>query len=346
MGGNASSVHQLGRRARRVLHTARAHVHTLCGADAAHNDVVFCASLAETRALSILGLAWSQRRAHGRRAVVLDASLWTRCPGMLQQLCLSGFVVGQLQRGVRGGQLSMRRFALGQDPWAHALEPIDSQDVAVLAVAALGLDGQMPPWPALAVWAQQHGAQLVIDAATAAGRIPLETDAWHAAAVCVDSAPLGGPPGIAALMLRKETKIQPLWEGGGQNLGHRSGTEAVVLAAGLGEAARQAHQMRASEAERLGQLRVALCAGVAQFVLPTDCQDLVLWPQPIERVTSCVGFFDAEDIMVGWTPGWPGSTQAHVCLTLGYDTTAATVPRARLALHRVLAASKDDKCAS
>ena len=60
------------------------------------------------------------------------------------------------------------------------------------------------------------------------------------AGVLVASEPLGGPAGIAAIVWRKDLALTPLWHGGGQNLGRRSGTEAVALAAGLGEAAKHA----------------------------------------------------------------------------------------------------------
>jgi cysteine desulfurase len=51
---------------------------------------------------------------------------------------------------------------------------------------------------------------------------------------------LHGPKGVGALWLRKGARLVPLWGGGGQQDGLRSGTLNVPAIAGLGEAARLA----------------------------------------------------------------------------------------------------------
>jgi cysteine desulfurase len=344
IGGNPSSVHQLGRAARRTLQTAQGHLQKLVGADAKQTDVIFCGSLAEAFSLAIVGLAHARRDSAKRRSVLLDASLWSRCPGLIQQLCLTGFVLGRIDFVAADKPFVIRRYALGPNPWDHGLCPIEPDDVAVLAVSALGAQGQTPPLALLAAWTQRFAVPFVIDASVAAGRMALQVDAHNVAATCLASAPLGGPPGIAALVWQKGVAAQPLWQGGGQNLGRRSGTEATVLAAGMGEAARQAHQMQHEEARRLGALRAVLCAGTTSLVLPPHCPHLVLWPMLARFVTGCVGLFDREGVMVGWAPCLPGETQARVCLTLGWDTTAEAVHSARTVLHKVLAQHKEDVC--
>jgi cysteine desulfurase len=50
------------------------------------------------------------------------------------------------------------------------------------------------------------------------------------------------PKGIGALAIRKGLSIKPLWYGGGQELGLRSGTEPVPSIAGFGTAARLARE--------------------------------------------------------------------------------------------------------
>lgn len=345
IGGNPSSVHQFGRAARRVLHTAQEHLKRLVGADAATTDVIFCGNLDEARSLSILGIAAAQRALSKRASVVLDESLWAACPGLIQQLCLAGFRVGQLAWPPSETELRIRRYSLGANAWDHGDAPIGPDDLAVLAVSALSAHGQTPPWEVISAFAQQHGAQLVVDAAVGAGRVKLDMQAQHVAACCVASAPLGGPPGLTAVALRKGVEVQALWQGGGQNLGRRSGTEATVLAAGMGEAARQAHAQLACEQHRLAALREALCVGFDGLVLPADCPDLVLWPKAAAFVTGCVGLFDSEGVMVGWTPGLPGDTGAFIRLTMGHNTSAEEIKRARTVLHKLLIQHKEDGCA-
>src|SRR5262249_40921890 len=54
--------------------------------------------------------------------------------------------------------------------------------------------------------------------------------------------------GIGALLLKRDTKLRPLFFGGHQQLGKRPGTEPVALAAGM--AAALAASLRNQEAER------------------------------------------------------------------------------------------------
>ncbi|HUK09491.1 MAG TPA: aminotransferase class V-fold PLP-dependent enzyme, partial [Stellaceae bacterium] len=73
-----------------------------------------------------------------------------------------------------------------------------------------------------------------------------------------------GPKGIGALYVRRRprARITPLFDGGGQERGLRSGTLATPLCVGLGEAAALAEQEMAAEAERIGGLRDRLATGL------------------------------------------------------------------------------------
>ncbi|MBM5799302.1 MAG: aminotransferase class V-fold PLP-dependent enzyme [Cyanobacteria bacterium K_DeepCast_35m_m2_023] len=77
---------------------------------------------------------------------------------------------------------------------------------------------------------------------------------------------LGGPRGIAALLVRPQLRLQPLLGGGGQEGGLRAGTEPVVLAAGFA-AAMQAScdAIRARGVERQRQQRDGLLADLLQI---------------------------------------------------------------------------------
>jgi len=77
---------------------------------------------------------------------------------------------------------------------------------------------------------------LLLDVTQAIGRIPFSF-AWSGADMAICSAhKLGGPKGVGALILRQGIDITPLSEGGGQEMGRRSGTENVIGIAGFGAA--------------------------------------------------------------------------------------------------------------
>jgi cysteine desulfurase len=95
--------------------------------------------------------------------------------------------------------------------------------------------------------------------------------ALGADSVAVSAHKLHGPKGAGALWLRRGARLTPLWSGGGQQGGLRSGTLAVPMICALAEAARLAVAALAAEARRLEALRArlegeVLAAGLAARV--------------------------------------------------------------------------------
>jgi cysteine desulfurase len=85
---------------------------------------------------------------------------------------------------------------------------------------------------------QAHGGIFVVDAVQAAGRIPLDINEIGADFLIVSSHKIGGPKGAGALISRGEVMMpKPLIHGGGQEKGHRSGTENSLALIGFGAAA-------------------------------------------------------------------------------------------------------------
>ena len=65
----------------------------------------------------------------------------------------------------------------------------------------------------------------------------------------------GGPKGIAALYVKPGTPLEPFICGGGQEYGKRSGTENVLLIAGMGEAMHRAMSSCSGQVEEMMALR-------------------------------------------------------------------------------------------
>ena len=74
------------------------------------------------------------------------------------------------------------------------------------------------------------------DAAQAAGKILLDVDDMGIDVMSISGHKLYGPKGIGAIYVRKNTRIIPLFDGGGQENGLRSGTLSPALCVGLGKA--------------------------------------------------------------------------------------------------------------
>lgn len=98
--------------------------------------------------------------------------------------------------------------------------------------------GVIQPVREVATLVHAKGGILVVDAVQAFGRIVLNIEALEADFLIVSSHKIGGPKGAGALLARGETLMpRPLIRGGGQEKGHRSGTENAAAIAGFGVAA-------------------------------------------------------------------------------------------------------------
>ncbi len=90
--------------------------------------------------------------------------------------------------------------------------------------------------------AKAAGALFHTDLAQAAGKIPIDCTGWKVDLASVSGHKLYGPKGIGALFVRRRPRVRlaPLFSGGGQERGLRSGTLPTPLIVGLGEACRLA----------------------------------------------------------------------------------------------------------
>ena len=76
-----------------------------------------------------------------------------------------------------------------------------------------------------------------VDAAAAAGHIPIAFDDLGADLLSVSAHKLGGPRGIGVLLVRRGLRVPPLLVGGAQERARRAGLEDVAAAVGFGAAA-------------------------------------------------------------------------------------------------------------
>jgi cysteine desulfurase len=135
--------------------------------------------------------------------------------------------------------------------------------VPTLLVSVMAVNneiGVIQDIPALAAIAKQAGALFHTDVAQAIGKIPLDLDGWMVDLASISGHKIYGPKGVGALYVRRRPRVRltPLFSGGGQERGLRSGSLPAPLIVGLGEACRLAQAEMADEAKRLGALRDSL----------------------------------------------------------------------------------------
>ncbi|MER9223660.1 cysteine desulfurase [Mesorhizobium sp. M0644] len=227
---NPSSVHAEGRAARRLIEDARRDVARLVSAKAEH--VVFTSGATEA-ASTLLTPDWQMGRGAVRMSRLYVSEADHPC-------LLNGgrFPAAQVTRiGVDADGV------VRLDVLAEALVQHDkAEGLPLVAVhAANNETGVIQPVGRIAEIVKAAGGILVVDAVQTAGRIPLDMSAGYADYLILSSHKIGGPKGVGAMVAASDLMMpRPLVSGGGQEKGHRGGTENLAAIAGFGAAAREA----------------------------------------------------------------------------------------------------------
>lgn len=273
-GANASSVHAEGRAARSVIEAARRDVAALVNGKPEH--VVFTSGATEA-ATTLLTPDWRMGRAPLRMSRLYVSAA--------DHPCLLGggrFPAGQVARiGVDADgivRLEALAEALGRHDGAEGL-PL------VAIHAANNETGIVQPLEKIAEVVKAAGGVLVLDAVQAAGRFPLDIAAGYADYLILSSHKIGGPQGAGAIVAAADLMMPaPLVRGGGQEKGHRGGTENLAAIAGFGAAAKIA----AACLPEIGQVRAmrdALEATILEL-LP----DAEIFGRRVERLANTTFF--------------------------------------------------------
>ncbi|MCV0396529.1 MAG: cysteine desulfurase [Rhizobiaceae bacterium] len=226
---NPSSVHAPGRAARRIVEDARRDVADLAGGKAEH--VVFTSGATEA-ATTLLTPHWTMGRAPVRMSRLYVAATDHPC-------LLSGgrFEKAEMTVLPVDGNGVIDLEALEKVLAAHDR----TQGLPLVAVhAANNESGVLQPVEHIAGMVRAAGGVLVVDAVQMAGRLPLALDSGKIGDFVILSAhKIGAPKGVGAFVGRSDLMMPaPLVVGGGQEKGHRAGTENVAGVAGFGAAAR------------------------------------------------------------------------------------------------------------
>lgn len=259
--GNASSLHTSGRAARRRMEEAREALAGLL--DARPSEIIFTAGGTESDNLAIKGIYRARRDASPqlRRIVttpiehhaVLDAVEW------LQQH--------------EDAEVTWLPVAADGSVSPEALRAVvaEHDDIALISVMWANNEvGTILPIAELASIAAEFDIPMHSDAIQAVGHIPVGFAASGLAAMSVAAHKFGGPMGVGALLLRRDTACVPLLHGGGQERDVRSGTPDVAGVVAMAAAARVAVEGQEATAARLRALRDRLIGGVRETIEDVD----------------------------------------------------------------------------
>lgn len=250
LGGNASSIHEEGRKAHALLDEARDAIARALGVIAPM--VVFTSGGSEANNLALKGPPADRLIVSGvEHPSVLEAARGSGKPVDILPVNGSGLVdLEALERLLKGAPRTLISVMLANNE-TGVVSPL--RDVVVLAHA--------------------HGALVHTDAVQAFGKVPVNFGLLGVDLLSVSAHKLGGPVGAGALVVRDGLALTPVIHGGGQELRRRAGTENLAAIAGFAAAAQEKRlEIKALRDHLEGGLEGAVIFGGAAERLPnTTC---------------------------------------------------------------------------
>ncbi|NVM27172.1 MAG: cysteine desulfurase, partial [Desulfobacterales bacterium] len=249
--GNPSSLHSVGLAARRIMEEARKKIAELINAEN-ETFIIFTGSATEANNLAIKGTAL--RNIDKGKKVAASAIEHISVLNPMKELQKSGFQFSIIPVDSTG-MVDMEK-----------LKEMVTTDTTVTSIMYANNEiGTIEPIREISEIVHEKGSYLHVDAAAAAGRIPIDVQKDGIDLLTLSSNDLYGPQGAAALYIKPRLRLQPIMPGGGQERGLRSGTENLFAIAGMGEAAKIAGKEMARESDRLRVIRDKLIDGITKI---------------------------------------------------------------------------------
>jgi len=240
-GNPHSKNHRFGWEAAAGVDLAREQVATLIGADEA--EIIFTSGATESNNIALKGTAYA---AYPAKNHLITARTEHSCVlGCCAALEKAGFTVTYLPVNDVG--------LIDPDDLAQAI----TAETSLVSIMAVNNEiGVIQDLKRIGEICAGRGVIFHTDAAQAVGKIALDVTEIKADILSISSHKIYGPKGVGALYINKNIKSKPLplFDGGGQEGGLRSGTLAPALCAGLGAACEIAGQDRQQDYDHIARL--------------------------------------------------------------------------------------------
>ncbi|MFC1953762.1 IscS subfamily cysteine desulfurase [Chloroflexota bacterium] len=248
--GNPSSIHSIGRDARKAIENARRQTARLLNAQP--RRLIFTSGGSEADNLALKGVA-SSLREKGNHIITTAAehpAILNTCAFLEKE----GFEITYLP--------------VDYDGWLapeHLEKAIKESTILVSIIMANNEVGTILPIRELAAITHKKGALFHTDAVQAVGKIKVDVQELDVDMLSLSAHKLHGPKGIGVLYVKRGINLEPLIHGGTQENRLRAGTENVPSIIGLGKAAELA-MYAVQDTSGIAHLRDKLADGIAQLI--------------------------------------------------------------------------------
>ena len=249
--GNPSSIHGVGREARKAVEAARKQVADAIGAEA--REVYFSAGGSESDNWAIrLGCEAMQKKGkHIITSAIEHHAVLHTCQAMEKE-------------GFRVTYLPVDEFGMVS---VSDVEAAICDDTALITIMMANNEiGTLQPIKEIAEIAKAKGVLFHTDAVQAIGAIPVDVKELGVDMLSMSGHKFHGPKGIGALYVRKGIKMSNLIHGGAQERGFRAGTENLPAIVGIGKAIELAVAELPAYAAKMTKLRDRLIDGLTERI--------------------------------------------------------------------------------
>lgn len=250
-GNPHSSGHAFGQDAAAAVEAARDDVAALIGAES--REIVFTSGATESNNLAIKG------------GVRFLARHFPERPRRLLTVATEHKCVLETCRDLAGEGAAVEILPVGADGLIDLtlLEERLAGGVDLVSVMAVNNEiGVVQDLAAIGTLCRRHGALFHTDAAQGFGKIPIDVEEMKIDLLSISGHKIYAPKGTGALYVRRRprARLEPLFSGGGQERGLRSGTLSPALCVALGTAAGLAGPEMPAEQSRLAALSAQFLA--------------------------------------------------------------------------------------
>lgn len=251
-GNPASLQHDYGRTAHEAVEQARSAVAELIGAEPA--EIVWTSGATESSNLALKGVAEAYAD-RGRHIITMktEHKSVVDCCRYLEQ---------------KGWRVTWLPVATDGRLNPEDLEQAIADDTVLVSVMMVNNEtGVVQDIETISHMTRERDVLFHVDAAQAAGKIPIDVNRQGIDLLSLSAHKLYGPKGIGALYVRRQPRVRVAAQihGGGHERGMRSGTLPVHQIVGMGEACRLAGELMNDEAGRVSRLRDRLWEALSEL---------------------------------------------------------------------------------
>jgi len=240
--GNTMSLHSFGQKARMVLDESRKTVANFIGAKP--EEIIFTSSATESNNFALKGIAFANEKKGNH--IIISA---------IEHACIMESAKWLGGRGFKITHIPVDRFGVvNVDDVSKAI----TKETILISVMHVNNElGSIQPIAKIGQIAKENNIYFHSDCAQSLGKIPVNVNDLNVDLLTASGHKIYGPKGIGILFVKRGVKIEPLLNGGGQELGLRSSTSNVAGAVGFAKALELFNQK-----EKTAELREYLCSGV------------------------------------------------------------------------------------